>query len=40
MRYVPSGWPPADHEHAATPPTPEELVDQGHRILRRILEDA
>lgn len=34
------GWPPADHRHAVTPPTPEELVADGHRILRRILEDA
>lgn len=40
VRVVPTGWPPADHRHALTPPTPEELVADGHRILRRILEDA
>lgn len=33
-------WTPGDHRHALIPPTPEELVADGHRVLRRILEDA
>lgn len=38
--YVAGAWPtPAlDHEHANTPPTPEQLEDAGHAALRRILE--
>lgn len=37
--YMPI-WPGGDHEHAVDPPTPGQLVDDGHRILRRILEDS
>lgn len=37
--YVPGRWPPGDHPHALRPPTPQELVDDGHQRLRRILED-
>ncbi|MEU8334825.1 hypothetical protein [Micromonospora tulbaghiae] len=33
-------WPPGDHTHETTPPTPEQLAERGHAILRRILEDA
>lgn len=40
VRIIPTAWPPADHPHTLTPPTPEELVADGHRILRRILEEA
>lgn len=38
-QYVPTHWPASDHAHALRPPTPEELVEDGHRSLRRILED-
>jgi hypothetical protein len=37
--YVATGWPPGNHEHAEHPPTPAELERDGHRSLRRILED-
>lgn len=38
--YVAGRWPsaPADHEHAARPPTPEELLAAGHAVYRRIME--
>lgn len=37
--YVPTGWPPGDHQHAEHPPSPAELQQAGHRALRRILEE-
>ena len=37
--YLPTGWPPGDHEHAEHPPSPGELQQAGHRALRRILEE-
>ena len=36
--YLPGRWPPGDHTHAVDKPTPEQLVAEGHAILRRILE--
>lgn len=36
-RYLPNGWPPGDHEHAVTPPTPGELARAGDAALARIL---
>lgn len=37
-RLLPGRWPPGDHTHAVDKPTPEQLVAEGHAILRRILE--
>lgn len=34
---IPGRWPAGDHEHAVDPPTPGQLVAEGHRILLRIL---
>lgn len=31
-------WPPGDHDHAVTPPTPERLEESGHVTYRRIME--
>ncbi|MFD6565371.1 hypothetical protein [Micromonospora profundi] len=34
-------WPTGgDHTHALTPPTPQQLVADGHATYRRIMEDA
>jgi hypothetical protein len=38
-RYMPSGWPEGDHEHAANPPTPAELQAGGDAALARILAE-
>ena len=35
-RYVPGRWPPGDHVHAVTPPTPGQLEQAGHDTLSRI----
>ena len=34
---IPGRWPDGDHQHAERPPSPTELVAEGHRILHRIL---
>ncbi|WP_328344834.1 hypothetical protein [Micromonospora sp. NBC_00421] len=31
-------WPPGDHPHAVTPPTPDQLTAAGHTTYRRIME--
>jgi hypothetical protein len=36
-KYLPSRWPPGDHEHAVQPPTPGELAEQGDRVAARIM---
>lgn len=35
--WIPALWPAADHEHAVGAPSPQALIDEGHRILHRIL---
>lgn len=35
--YMIGRWPPGDHAHAVSPPTPQELVDEGYRTLLRIM---
>jgi hypothetical protein len=39
-RFLPTGWPPGDHEHAVQPPTPGELEQAGHEALMRIRQAA
>jgi hypothetical protein len=40
-RYLPV-WPPGDHDHAESPPTPGELLERGawrfDRIMRIVAE--
>lgn len=31
-------WPSGDHQHAAAPPTPDQLTAAGHDAYRRIME--
>ncbi|MEV2239503.1 hypothetical protein [Micromonospora sp. NPDC049891] len=31
-------WPAGDHQHAVTPPSPQQLEADGHDTLRRIME--
>jgi hypothetical protein len=38
-RYMPGRWPPGDHEHAVTPPTPAEIAAAGDAALARIVEE-
>lgn len=35
--YAAGRWPPGDHEHAVTPPSPSELLERGDRAAARIL---
>jgi hypothetical protein len=39
-RYLPTGWPAGDHEHAADPPTAEQLADRGIAAIERKLKIA
>jgi hypothetical protein len=38
-RYLPTGWPPADHPHAFDPPSPSELLAAGDAALARVLAE-
>lgn len=37
-RYLPTGWPDSDHDHAEHPPSPTELQDSGDAALGRVLK--
>lgn len=34
---IPAGWPPGDHEHAAEPPTPGQLLAAGAAAFDRLM---
>jgi hypothetical protein len=39
VRTLPAEWPPGDHAHAVSPPTPDQLANEGRRILDRITQE-